>query len=180
MIYYIADMHFGHANIIKYCNRPFKSVEEMDSVLVRNWQKRVKEDDTVYIVGDIIYGHKNPEVILEQLPGKKILIEGNHDRSWKKKVDVEKYFEDIELMAEIKDNGIRVVLCHYPLMTWFEFGKGTYHVYGHIHDNINVPYWSLLMEMEDALNAGADINNFYPVTLEELIENNRIFKSNSK
>lgn len=83
-------------------------------------------------------------------------------------------------MAEIKDNGRRVVLCHYPLMTWFEFGKGTYHVYGHIHDNINVPYWSLLMEMEDALNAGADINNFYPVTLEELIENNRIFKSNSK
>lgn len=180
MIYYIADMHLGHTNIIKYCHRPFESVEEMNSVLVRNWKERVKEEDTVYIVGDLFYRHKNPESILEQLPGKKILIEGNHDRSWMKKVDTEKYFERIELMAEIKDNGRRVVICHYPMMTWFEFGKGTYHIYGHIHDNRNVPYWPLLMEMEDAFNAGVEINNFCPVTLEELMENNRIFKYSNR
>lgn len=176
MNYYIADTHFGHANILRHSKRPFGSVEEMDEAVVKNWRNRVNEEDRVYIVGDLFFRHKDPEAVLDLLPGRKVLIEGNHDRTWLRKINGEKYFEDVQLMAEIKDEGRRVILCHYPLMTWFEFGKGTYHVYGHIHDNVDLPYWPLLAQMEKALNAGVDINHFCPVTLDELIENNRTFR----
>ena len=180
MNYYISDTHFGHENLVKYSRQLFGSAAEMEAVIVKKWRDRVTEEDMVYIIGDLFFRHKDPESVLSLLPGRKILIEGNHDRTWIRKIDAEKYFEHIELMAEIKDNGRRVILCHYPMMTWFEYGKGTYHIYGHIHDKVDVPYWPLLLKMENALNAGVEINQYCPVTLDELIENNRVFRMNSE
>lgn len=78
-----SDPHFGHENIIKYENRPFSSVEEMNLQLVKNWNKVVSKGDTVFVLGDIAFKLKKEEVanIIKQLNGKKILILGNHDRS---------------------------------------------------------------------------------------------------
>lgn len=80
-IFYIADTHFGHENIIRHSNLPFSDVVEMDKTIIENWNQRVNEEDTVYILGDFSwYKEEQTLNILNQLSGKKILIKGNHDR----------------------------------------------------------------------------------------------------
>lgn len=82
-----SDMHFGHANIIKYCNRPFKDVDDMNNKLIHNWNQRVKEDDIVYHLGDFCFkggvegGISKPQYWENQLNGKIIHIKGNHDKN---------------------------------------------------------------------------------------------------
>ena len=78
MIYFTADTHFDHANIIHFCNRPFATVEEMNETLIANWNRKVHGNDTVYILGDMFFRTSDPESILRQLKGQKHLITGNH------------------------------------------------------------------------------------------------------
>ena len=79
MVYFIADMHLGHDNIIRLCGRPFKYVEDMDATIINNWNSRVKDEDTVYILGDIAFKSvSDPVQIIKKLKGHKILIKGNH------------------------------------------------------------------------------------------------------
>ena len=78
VIYFTSDLHFSHYNIIKYCNRPFESVDKMNNILINNWNKIVKENDEVYILGDITLGDN--EKYLNRLKGSKYLIKGNHDK----------------------------------------------------------------------------------------------------
>lgn len=76
----IADTHFGHEKIIRYCNRPFRTVEEMDETLIKNWNETVSKKDTVLVLGDFALGTKEYiENITKKLNGNKILILGNHD-----------------------------------------------------------------------------------------------------
>lgn len=177
MVYFIANAHLGHANIIRYCGRPFGSVEEMDAAMLENWCRRVRGDDTVYILGDLMFFCKNPEYYLRQLTGRKHLIVGNHDKVWMKKVRAEDYFESIQPMLEIRADGRALTLCHYPMMTRDGIAEGSLLIYGHIHNNTKDTYWPLLSRMDNALNAGVEINGYAPVTLEELSENNRRFRS---
>ena len=89
MILFTSDLHLGHKNILKLCNRPFSSIEEMDAVLIENWNRKVHKNDQVYILGDLMYrNEKLPEEYLRQLNGKKHLITGNHDRAWVKTCDL--------------------------------------------------------------------------------------------
>lgn len=182
MIYFTSDLHLGHNNIIKLCNRPFNTLEEMDEALITNWNKRVKNSDTVYIVGDFIWQSSEPEKYLKRLNGKKILIVGNHDK-WAKKEEYAKYFESITNYEEVSLNGHQITLCHYPMIEWKNSRKeGTsrlgYLIYGHIHNNIK-PEYRILFETPNALNAGADINGFVPVSFAELVENNAVFSKNA-
>ena len=80
-ILYIADLHLGHNNIIRHCNRPFKDVNEMDAVLIRNWNNTVRNDDDIYILGDVCYTKGDISTIdyLKRLNGRKYIIIGNHD-----------------------------------------------------------------------------------------------------
>jgi calcineurin-like phosphoesterase family protein len=87
MIYFTADQHFGHFNIIKHCSRPFENSHEMDQLMIARWNERVKANDTVYIVGDLMFrASAHPSTYLDKLNGKKHLIVGNHDRQWMKKL----------------------------------------------------------------------------------------------
>ncbi len=80
-VFLISDMHFGHANIIKYENRPFTNVDEMDTTLISNWNTAVGKGDKVFILGDVsFYNKEKTKSILEMLNGNKILILGNHDK----------------------------------------------------------------------------------------------------
>ena len=176
MTYYISDTHFGHENVIAMCGRPFSSIEEMDRILIERWNKKVKGNDTVFVLGDMFFRCADPDSILKQLKGKKRLIVGNHDGSWMTKTDASQYFQSIDTMLETSVDNYGVTLCHYPLLTWRHKLK-TYMIHGHIHNDTSTDFWPLLRDRERVLNAGVDINGFEPVSLEELIENNRRFKA---
>ena len=147
MIYFTADTHFGHENVIRFCGRPYTTAAEMDEALVE-----------------------------KRLNGKKRLLVGNHDGSWMTKVDVSRYFASVDLMLELSDGRHALTLCHYPLLTW-KHAKKSYMVHGHIHNDTGADFWPLLAARDNVLNAGVDINGYQPVTFDELLENNRIFKS---
>lgn len=175
MLFFIADTHFGHRSIIGLCHRPFESVDEMDTFMIESWTGKVGKNDTVYIIGDMFYRHKDPENVLKQLKGKKRLIVGNHDSGWMNKTDLSRYFQSVDFFAEVSDGKRKLVLCHYPLMTW-KHEQRSYMIHGHIHNNRDEEYWPLIKNNPRLLNAGVDVNGFWPVTFEQLVINNECFK----
>ena len=118
MKYYVADLHFGHRNILSLCNRPFQTVEQMDQTLISNWNNTVSDQDEIYIVGDLFYRSTQVETILKQLKGKKILIFGNHDIQWINDDLITKYFSSVHQWLEITDQHQRVFLAHYPMLSY--------------------------------------------------------------
>lgn len=180
MIYFTSDLHLGHTNVLKLCNRPFQTVEEMDVTLIKNWNKRITNRDTVYVVGDIVWDKKKLALYMEQLNGKKVLIIGNHDREWSRREESKNYFTDILPYLEMNMDGHPITLCHYPMLEWNGSREHIrkrvgYHIHGHIHNRVSDKY-NVLYTQYNALNAGVDINGYVPVTLEELLENNLSFK----
>ncbi len=180
MIYYIADTHFGHFNVIKFDKRPYKTVQDMDRELIGNWNCRVREDDHVYFLGDVCFRNEKPaDWYLRQLWGHKHLIVGNHEDAVLNNPEARKYFESIDQIKEIKDvlNGqqIKIVLCHYPIIEWNGKFHGSWHIYGHIHNNLGDTY-DVMSKESHALNAGVCINNYMPVSFKELIDNNKAFQ----
>ena len=175
MIFFTADTHFGHKNILKLCNRPFEMIEEMNETLIENWNHRVSGMDTVYIVGDMFFRCSDAEAILRRLKGKKRLIVGNHDSSWMNKVDLNRYFVNVDRLREISDGKHALTLCHYPLLTW-NHAKKSYMIHGHIHADTSADYFPLICNRSNVLNAGVDINGFMPVSFDELFQNNEQFK----
>lgn len=177
MIYFTADLHLGHKNILKLSNRPFTKIDAMDEVLINNWNKKVKGNDTVYIMGDLIYKSQEPEKYLKELKGKKVLIMGNHDGGWLSKIAAEKYFIKTTMLLEQSLCNHMITLCHYPMLEWrgsrkdFNCKRLGYLIHGHIHDRVEDKYLELF-KSPHALNAGVDINNFEPVTFDELVANN--------
>ena len=175
MIFFTADTHFGHKNILKLCNRPFETIEEMNETLIENWNHRVSGMDTVYIVGDMFFRCSDAEAILRRLKGKKRLIVRNHDSSWMNKVDLNRYFVSVDRLLEISDGKHALTLCHYPLLTW-NHAKKSYMIHGHIHADTSADYFPLICNRSNVLNAGVDINGFMPVSFDDLVQNNEQFK----
>jgi len=173
MNYYTADLHLGYTPILHDTARPFKTIEEMDQTLIANWNQKVTPQDTVYIVGDFSYNNGIvPLDYLKQLNGKKHLIRGNHETGMP---DAQKYYECCESVTdflEINDGDSHILLCHYPIL----YGKRGYMIHGHIHNQRNAAY-TILKSLSRVLNAGVDINFYFPASLAELIENNRRYYS---
>ena len=157
MIYFIADTHFGHSNIMKYCSRPFGCVEEMDEILIKNWNSVVKPMDAVYVLGDFAMG--DPRPYLERLYGDICLIPGDHDKvsKWPKN-QVGPRIDHFSMGAQY------LVLCHYPILAWPKSHYGSWHLHGHCHEG-TLPYYPGKM-----MNVGVDHNNFYPVSWPEVVE----------
>lgn len=177
MNYYIADTHFGHENIMRLSNRPFKSVDEMDQTIIDNWNNKVTNKDTVYILGDLCFrAGKEPEYYLKKLNGKKVLIIGNHDGVIMKNIrNLSKYFEEITPYKEINDNGSKIVMCHYPLVEWNGYFRDALHFYGHIHNNTGNKAYSIMKDMKNAYNVGVDILEFAPQNKDDVIKLNKEF-----
>ncbi len=157
--YYTADLLLGHANIITMCNRPFTSVEEMDQTLVENIRQRVGPKDDLWVLGDLALAKMTEQsrigMLFKQIPGRKHLITGNHDKPWVRGLN----WHSIESLKEIRDEGRRVTLCHYPLMTWPGARHGALQLFGHVHNN-----WA---GCRGCINVGVDLWKFMPVTLDE-------------
>ena len=156
--WFTADLHLGHANVIKHCDRPFSSVGEMDDALVRNWNSVVREEDTVWVVGDFSSRVARPaQNYLDRLHGIKHLIAGNHDHedtvtapSW----------SSVKQLAEVTVEGFRVILCHYAMRVWPRSHHGALHLYGHSH--------GLIPPDRRSLDVGVDCWGFRPVQLAEI------------
>lgn len=175
MKYYISDLHFGHKNIIGYDIRPFYSVNEMDKSLIDNWNSVVKDDDEVYILGDMFWVNAYAPQILSQLKGKKYLILGNHDRITEPMQD---FFVWIKEMAVVVDGEDRVVLCHYPLGSWKNRTHGYIHLYGHVHQTTESKLFEDYVARSKALghscaayNVGCmcEYMNYTPRTLNQIM-----------
>lgn len=177
--FYIADLHFGHKNIIRYDNRPFVSVNEMDNTLIKNWNSVVSNDDTVYILGDISwYDDMQTADVFNKLNGHKILIKGNHDKI---SSYLRTFFDRIVDYLEINDNGNKVVMSHYPMPFWNGQFRNSVHLYGHVH---NSHQWNMMESWKDELkqlqdlpghmyNVGCMMSymNYTPRTLDEIMNN---------
>jgi calcineurin-like phosphoesterase family protein len=185
MIYFTSDLHLNHANIIKFCNRPWNTVEEMNEGLINNWNEIVNDDDTVYCLGDMVW--KKLRDYLEMIPklkGHKILIRGNHDPKDNEQNNsiLLKVFDEVHDQMYITVKGRRIYLNHYPFLCYggSYLGKenAVWQLYGHVHSgpastgkdmsrlNVLFPY---------QYDVGVDNNNYRPVSFEELNEiiNNR-------
>lgn len=135
MIWFTSDLHLGHKNIIKYCNRPFGTVEQMDSILIKTINEFVKEKDTLYILGDFcMYGSYNKRNnYREQINCKDVnLIIGNHDTRLLAK-GKKSPFQSEQDYKELKYNKTLFCLSHYPFSSWHNMDRGSVMLHGHIH-----------------------------------------------
>ena len=172
---YIADLHFGHSNVIKFDNRPFSDAAEMDKAMIELWNARVSPDDNVYIIGDFAYkSDKDEDWYLERLKGHKHLIIGNHDGKLLQNDRAMACFESVDKVMHVTDGENQVVLCHYPMAEWYKSRHGTWLIYGHIHNRKDDTYY-YMRTLDHALNAAASINNYMPASFSELERNNKRF-----
>ena len=119
--FFTSDTHFNHANIIKFCNRPFKDVEQMNETLIANWNRVVGADDTVFHLGDFCLGGAAEWTkVLNRLNGRIYLIMGNHDLKNLRQGFVGR-FEHVAMQMHIMVGKQRIYLCHYPFLC-FEGG----------------------------------------------------------
>lgn len=159
--WYTADLHFGHANIIDYCGRPFASVRQMDEALIANCASAIGPDDDFWILGDFALGLATVEKgyierIFDRLPGKKHLVLGNHDGARISNLA----WESVSDIAEVKDGEHNLVLCHYPMITWHRARRGALQLFGHVHQN-----WQ---GTRNSLNVGVDVWDYRPVRLKDV------------
>lgn len=157
--FFTADTHFGHRNIVKYSNRPFKDVEEMDEEMVKRWNSVIGIDDTVYHLGDVyLCSKRRGNEIIHSLNGNINLIVGNHDRHNLKDLTNSGRFSNIADIDEITIEGTKVVLCHYAMRIWNKSHHGSYHLYGHSHGSLPDDPHSL------SFDVGVDCHDYYPIT----------------
>lgn len=173
MIWFTADTHFGHKNIIKYEDRYsgldilghayyFKNTEEMDAHIIEMWNSYVKPDDLVYHLGDFAFANKNKTAeIREQLNGSIVLIKGNHDKKIADSLFLDT-FDSLEEKFILEDEKLYVTLSHYPMLCWNKSHYGSWNLFGHVHKLYKFnPYAARSM------NVGWDIWN-KPISLDEV------------
>lgn len=181
--FYTADLHFGHANIISLCDRPFADVGKMDEGLIKRWNEVVGPDDTVYVVGDVALSPKQLSPVC-LLNGRKILVAGNHDschrmhRGWRRAVPVymDAGFVSVVVGGIVTDHdlggGVVVDLAHLPYAgdsrpedryaRWRPEDRGNVLLCGHVHTA-----WAVSGRQ---INVGVDVHDYCPVSQERVRE----------
>ncbi len=197
MRYTISDLHFGHANIIDYCLRPFRTkqlcekcqrchdaeernplhmqlgcpdVHAMDEALIANWNSVVTPEDEVFELGDTFF-HKDPAIIhsiLSRLNGKIYHINGNHDKWLVKNPELGKRFEWVKDYFELKHNKTHFVMFHFPIAAWHKAHHGSIHIHGHEHGNHDEKNIGLRR-----IDIGTDPQKYFPVSLDNVIDRMR-------
>lgn len=158
-IWVISDTHFGHENIIKYCDRPFKSVYQMNQTMIENWCRVVNPEDIVYHLGDVYMGADGKDVheILRRLPGRKRLILGNHDDG--KSAVIQNNFQKVVVWRMFREFGL--LLSHVPVHEGtLNPEKCPRNVHGHIHNNV--------INDKRYVNVSVEQTNYTPVNIEDL------------
>lgn len=182
MNYFISDLHFGHKNCLSFDNRPFKSIEENDKAIIKDWNNTVGIDDDVYLLGDISWYNTTKTIeIFNNLNGNIHLIKGNHDSKLLKNRELQSRFCEIADYKELDiGDGKIVVLCHYPIPCFKNHYYGSCHMYGHVHTGFEDNMMQQVKYQMKALydkpcnmwNVGCmkRYMNYTPRTLEEIIK----------
>lgn len=199
MRYYIADLHFFHENINTRLDcRGFADVEEMNEYMKYKWNRKVRSNDEVVIIGDLSWGTaEQTNELLEQLQGRLFLITGNHDKFVKRPEFKSSRFIWIKPYEELLDNRRKVVLCHYPIMCYNgqyrldEAGNPrAYMLHGHVHDTQDQRLLEQFQEITrntvvvnaqgkeqhipcNMINCFCKYSDYEPLTLDEWIEVDR-------
>lgn len=176
--WFISDTHFGHTNIIEFLDnennriRPFMDIEDHDETLVKNWNERVRPQDRIYHLGDVVM-NKRCLPILSRLNGRKVLIKGNHDIFPLK--DYTPYFEDIRAYKVFPKHGL--ICSHIPVHPRELEKRFTLNVHGHLHHNMIIT--SMVEHMRDGpsdvsdkryKNICVEFTNYAPVALGEILK----------
>lgn len=132
-VWFYADPHFGHKNVIRYCNRPFNNISDMNTQLIKNYNKLVSNNDVVYILGDLSFLNTTSTAeIVKALKGYKILIKGNHDlksnTAYRKMGFIEVYNRPVLFSTQY-------ILSHEPIIDDLYDKSGFINIYGHLHNN---------------------------------------------
>lgn len=170
-VWFTADSHIGHRNIIKYCQRPFSDVEEMNKTLISNWNKVVGINDYVFHLGDFsVGGAAEWTSLLDSLNGRIFLVLGNHDMN---NVDqgFMRRFEDVSMQMLISIGKQRVYLNHYPFLCYGGAYRGTWQLFGHLHTSscmsgLDSPRAQMLFPGQ--YDVGVDNNNYTPISFAEV------------
>lgn len=157
-IFVVSDTHFGHANIIRYCNRPFSSVEEMNEKMIDNWNQLVTIHDHVYHLGDVYFGSETSN-FFHRLNGKKRLILGNHDNGKDQKL--RNMFQKISMWRMFPE--FKVLLTHVPVHPMSLSEKAPINIHGHIHEKD--------VFGNQYRNVSVEKINYTPISLEEIRDN---------
>jgi calcineurin-like phosphoesterase family protein len=163
MKYFTSDTHFNHKSIIEACYRPFKNVWAMNAHMIKRWNEVVRDGDLVYHLGDFALPNKGDgqeiQEILDGLNGQIYLIRGNHDR---KNMGLfgGKFIKIVDLAYIKLQTGQKVMLCHYPMLSWRASHHGSWHLHGHAHGR--------MATRRGALDVGVDGNNFHLIGEDEI------------
>ena len=182
-IFFTSDLHFGHENVIRFDNRPFNTVEEMDEEMIKRWNTKVGKGDIVYVLGDFIWKAATNEAvsIIRRLNGQIILIKGNHDRflhnaAAKKALAGIKDYDDICVTLE-DGTTRRCILSHYFIPFYNGHRYQAIHLHGHSHLTEEAAEESrITTELNEKgydlkiYNVGCMYWNYTPVTLDEILE----------
>lgn len=153
MYFFTADEHYGHSNILKYSNRPFDSIKEMNSELIKRHNEVVSKNDIVIHAGDFtLKDSKYAWSIIDQLNGTNIFIKGSHDR-WLNNVPTSHIYE-----KRIQD--IHIVVCHYAMRVWPRSHYNSWQLYGHSHGRLG--------PIGKQYDVGVDNNSYYPISFDHL------------
>jgi calcineurin-like phosphoesterase family protein len=163
MLFFTADLHFGHPAILRHCDRPFSSIEEMDTALINNWNAVVTNKDIVYHIGDFAW--KNADEYLKQLNGNVVFILGNHDKAIQagqqsRKQIVKSHIHSITVKNDEDGSKQHIVLCHYAMRSWDRSHYGTWMCFGHTHGRGS--------SYGKSYDVGVDNNGYFPVSYSQL------------
>ena len=162
----ISDTHFGHHNIVRFCDRPL----DHESLMIRNWEMKVQPHDTILHLGDVAFGKPRDihfwAEILKELPGRKLLIKGNHDHSRSMKI-YKGIFEVVDpFIQDFSD--VKIYFSHYPdhpIKNYWDIN-----IHGHIHNNPLMGEFSPVVDMEKIYeNVSVEVTNYQPIRLSSIL-----------
>lgn len=188
-IYFTSDLHFGHRNVIRFCERPYTDNKEMTRELIKNWNDRVRPNDLIFSLGDFSWWTSRHDVkkLVGQLHGKKYFIPGNHCKEGMYELVDDPNFHECSDMVHLYVRGqdgdrrfaehkvYEIVLCHYPLVCWSHSdAPNCYQFFGHIHSRKGQPMTEfgrvLPLQIGKQLDVGVDRHDYKPIELFEALK----------
>jgi len=179
-VFFTADFHLFHHNVIRFDNRPFDNVDQMHKAIEENWNSIVSPDDIVIYLGDLSFARREDKAYVEKmmstLNGEIHYVMGNHDK-WD---DIKKFtkFKSMQDYLEVRITHLHVgkkietLFCsmHYPIYSWNKKHHGTYMVHGHCHGNLHHGEEANFYVGRRVIDAGCMLHDYKPISYQQIME----------